>query len=141
MKRTFMFLAVGLLTLAGLPSFAQDQSQSNTNPKDAYYKTIPIIKIWMAQEGYLVQFWNSHSQVADIYVPIDWFNKGTDSKADIVYGNEPGYPYCSIFWVDGKFDHIVLYVLDNYHSPTWGVLEPGSDQASKFNIQEVSKEF
>jgi hypothetical protein len=89
----------------------------------------------------MLQFYTSKSQVGEIYVPLTWFNKGIDSKAEIVYGNERSYPYASIFWVDGKFDHIKIYALNYYESPTWGVLETVTDRTAKFNVEEVPKEF
>ena len=138
MKRAGFVLAAGLLLMSSLPSFAQ---QANTNPKDAYYKVVPIVKVWMHQLGYMVQFWSSKSQISNIYIPLTWFNQGPNSKADIIYGNERGYPYLSIFWVDGKFDHVNLYVLNNYDSLTWGVLSQATDLTSQFNVQEVPKEF
>src|SRR5271157_3786515 len=122
MKRAGMVLAAGLLLMSSLPSFAQQaSSSSNTNPKDAYYKVIPVVKVWMHQLGYMVQFWTSKSTIGEIFIPITWFNQGPNSKADIIYGNEPAYPYLSIVWVDGKFDHVKLYVLDSYDSTSWGV--------------------
>jgi hypothetical protein len=139
MKKAVLVLAAGLLLMSSLPSFAQQAA--STNPKDAYYKVVPIVKVWMHQLGYMVQFWNSKSQVSNIYIPLTWFNQGPNSKADIIYGNEPGYPYLAIFWVDGKFDHVNLYVLNNYNSLTWGVLSQASDYSAQFNVQEVPKEF
>ena len=146
MKRAGMVLAAGLLLMSSLPSFAQAASSSsssnaNSYPKDAYYKVIPLAKVWMHQLGYMVQFWTSKSQIANIYIPITWFNQGPSSRADIIYGNEPAYPYLSIVWVDGKFDHVKLYVLDHYDSPTWGVLSQAGDLTSQFNVQEVPMEF
>lgn len=135
-KPGILFVAI-VLMLSSLPAFAQEQSY----PKDAYVKTVPLMKVWMHQLGYVLQFWNSHSQIGEIYVPATWFNKGPASKADIIYGNDRAYPYCAIVWVDGKFDHINLYVPDNYDSPAWGVLETSADLTSKFDIQEVAKDF
>ena len=159
MKRVGMILAAGLL-MSSLPLFAQQANPSattttttttttatpatsSTNPiaKDAYYKSIPLIKVWMHQLGYKVQFWTSKSQVGDIYIPLTWFNQGPNSKADIIYGNEPSYPRLVIFWVDGKFDHVNLYVLNNYESGTWGVLNQAGDLTSQFNVEDVPKDF
>lgn len=137
MKRAGIVLAAALLVLAGLPAFSQEQNY----PKDAYYKAMPIIKIWSHQLGYMLQFWSSKSTVNEIYVPLTWFNKGPDSKADIFYGNEKHYPYFAIFWVDGKFDHIRIYALNDFNSLTWGVLETAADLSSKFNVQDVPKDF
>ena len=142
MKRAGILLAAGLLAMSCFPSFAQEATpSSDTNPKDAYYKSLPLLKVWMHRLGYMVQFWNSKSQVSEIFIPLTWFNQGPNSKAEIIYGNEPGYPRLVIFWVDGKFDHVNLYVLNNYESRTWGILSQAEDFTSQFDVQEVPKDF
>ena len=138
MKKAVIVFAAVLFLLASLPAFSQAQ---NKYPKDAYYKTLSLLKVWVHELGYKVQFFNSKSQVSDIYVPLAWFNKGSQSKAVLVYGNEKGYPYCTIVWVDGAFDHITLYVLNDFRSATWGVLSGASDLSSQFNVEEAPKEF
>jgi hypothetical protein len=142
MKKAVILFAAGLILLASLPAFSQAQAQAPTGyAKDAYYKTIPLLKVWLHDLGYKLQFFNSNSGVSDIYVPLAWFNKGSLSKANIVYGNENGYPYCTIVWVDGAFDHITLYVLNDFQSQTWGVLTVPGDLSAQFNVQEPPKEF
>jgi len=138
MKKALVLLAAGIFLLACLPVFSQAQS---ANPKDAYVKSVRIVRIWMHQLGYKIQFFNSHSRISDIYVPLTWFNKGPESKADLVYARGSEYPYFSIYWVDNKFDHIMIYALENYNDMSWGVFEPATDVTSLFNIQEIPKEF
>ena len=137
MKKAGIILAAAFLMLTSLPAFSQEQAY----PKDAYYKVMPIIKIWSNQLGYKLQFWSSKSTVNEFYVPLTWFNKGAESKADIIYGNDKQYPYFAIFWVDGKFDHINIYAMNDYHSLSWGVLETTSDMAGQFNVQDIPKDF
>jgi hypothetical protein len=139
MKKALVAAAVALLLLAGLPLFAQ--TQTSDNQQQAYYKTIPIMKIWLHPLGYLIQYFNSKQQVAQIYVPLTWFNKGINSKAEILYGSEKDYPYCTIYWVDGKFDHIRIYALTNFESGTWGVLEASTDRTKQFDTQDVPRDF
>jgi hypothetical protein len=142
MKKAGYVLIAGLLLMSSLPLCAQQASTGTySNPKDAYYKVVPVVKVWMHQLGYMVQFWTSKSQIGNIYIPLTWFNQGPNSKADIIYGNQPGYPYLSIVWVDGKFDHVKLYVLDNYNSQTWGVLSQATDLTAQFNVQDVPRDF
>ena len=147
MKRAGIVLAAGLLLAAALPSFAQAASTAgtqpaNTYPKDAYYKTVPIEKIWMHPLGYIVQYWTSKSQVATAYVPFTWFNQGINSKADILYGSGPGSePRMVIYWVDGKFDHMRLFVSDNPNDASWGVASQASAPDSKFDVQGPPLDF
>ena len=138
MKKALIAVVAGLFLAASLPVFAQTTA---ANPQQAYNKIVPLTKVWMHPLGYVLQFFNSHSQLSNIYVPLTWFNKGVNSKADIVYGNENSYPYVSIFWVDGKFDHIIIYALDYFDAPSWGVLEEVTDRSSQFNIEEVPRDF
>ena len=138
MKKALVLVAAGIFLLACLPVFSQAQSAS---PKDAYVKTVHIVKIWMHQLGYKIQFYNSHSRISEIYVPLTWFNKGPESKADLIYSRGAEYPYFSIYWVDNKFDHIRIYAVDNYGDTSWGVFEPATDVSSLFNTQEIPKEF
>jgi hypothetical protein len=135
MKKAAIVLAAGLLLLAGLPAF----SQAQTYTKDAYVKTIGVQKVWVHELGYMLTFFNSHQQMQNIYVPVTWFNQGPASKAEIIYDNNLKYPFISIFWADGKFDHINLYVLSNFNSVTWGVLT--GDLTTQFNVQDVPPDF
>ena len=103
------FVLAAILLLTSLPSFAQQAYSSANNPKDAYYKVVPLLKVWMHPLGYMAQYLTSKSQVAQMYFPYTWFNQGVNSKADIVYGSGRAFPYAAIYWVDGKFDHITIY--------------------------------
>ncbi len=137
MKKALVAAAVVLLLLAGFPLFAQSQTQAY--PKEAYYKSIPLIKVWTSELGYVLQFIDSRQQISNIYVPLSWFNAGPNSKADLVYGYDS--PYAVIYWVDGKFDHIVVHVLSYYDSINWGVLVNTADLAQQFNVQDVPRQF
>jgi len=134
MKKAVIFLAAGMFLLACLPAFTQE----NAYPKDAFVKSVPITKVWVHPLGYEVVYFKSNMQPVTIYVPLKWFDYKV-GKAEIVYGNNRAYPYFSIFWVDGKFQYIRLYVLDYTTSPTWGVDDgTKTDLTGKFNIQELS---
>ena len=156
MKKAVVLFAAGLLLLASLPAFSQAATQpqapaatattqaqgaQNAYPKDIYYKTIPLLRVWLHPLGYKLQFFNSHSAISDIYVPLTWFNTGALSKANVIYGNDSNFPYCTIVWVDGSFDHITLYVQNDLNSLTWGILNVAGDLSAQFNVQEPSKEF
>jgi len=138
MKRAGLMLAAGLLLVASLPSFAQEKT---TNPKDAYYKAVAIEKIWMHPLGYVVQYWTSKSQIATAYVPFTWFNQGVNSKADLIYGSGPGFPYMVVYWVDGKFDHLRLQVRENTSDLSWGVASQAAGLDSKFDVQGPPLDF
>jgi len=138
MKKALMLLAVTAFTLLCVPAFSQT---ARADPKDAFAKTVPIVRIYSHLLGYRVLYFKSTFEIAEMYVPMKWFNPGVD-HAQIVWGNEPGYPYFSIIWADGKFDHVRLYLLDNFSSRTWEVLDDkGQDLSAAFNVQGPPLEF
>lgn len=132
MKRAlFLFLAILLLVSAA--AFAQLQDVK------VYVKSVPIIKIYSHSQGYKVLYAKSSMQLAEFYVPHSWFKAG--GKAEIVFGKDPSYPYFSVFYKDGKFDYVRLYVEDNVSSLTWGILKKTGEEEAKFNVQELKLEF
>jgi hypothetical protein len=142
MKRAGLFVAAILLLGTAIPSFAQQTADTASQyPKDVYYKVVPLMKVLTGSLGYEVKFFNSSGQVQTDYLPMAWFNNGPTSKADIVYGLGPTLPYMSVYWADGKFDHVTLYVSSDDNSLTNGVLSQNTDLSSQFNVQEIPRNF
>jgi hypothetical protein len=130
MKRA---IACALLLMLALAAFGQEQ------PK-VYVKSVPILKIMSHPEGYKVLYLKSDMKVTELYLPYRWFTQA-GGKAEIVFGNDPSYPYFSVFYVDGKFDHIRLYVIENIQDPTWGILRLTEASYSDFNVESLNIEY
>jgi len=107
---------------------------------DIYCKTVPIWKIYSLEEGYRVIYQKSNMKYGVFYAPIDWF-RGSAEKGEIVLGDDPAYPYFSIFWLDGNFDHIRLYLQRDYRHDSWGELENPDDYADKFDVETLELDF
>jgi len=105
--------------------------QATQSSVDYFAKTISINKIYPTRYGYVVAYADSNLQYEELYLPMDWFNKA-GGKGQIFYGSDKSYPYMNIFWRDGKFDHISLFLFPNYSDPSWGMLADSSELASKF---------
>jgi hypothetical protein len=137
MKRIAFVLVLSMLVGAGL---AADTS--------AYYPVrLDVQKVYTHADGFRVLFRSGYSGVNDVYLPIKWFKTTTDSsgklvsaKAEIVRGNDPSFPYMVLFYKDGKFDHLRLYVQDNVRDPMWGVLSP-SEGSGKFTADDLTIKF
>lgn len=138
MKKALMLLAVLAFALACVPAFSQ---AARKDPQDAFVKTVPIAKIYSHRLGYRILYFKSTFEYAEMYVPMKWFKVGVD-QAQIAWGNDPAYPYFTIVWADGKFDHIRLYVRDSLSHPTWSELDDkGADISARFDVQGPPLEF
>ena len=105
----------------------------------AFYPVrLDIVKVYSHADGYRVIYRKGSAGVADVYIPARWFVSG--GKAELVRGNDPSYPYMTVFYKNGKFDHLRLYVLADQNDSTWGclVLRTG---AGKFNSDDLKLDF
>ena len=133
MKRTVMLVALVLLILGVFTVNAQEQ-----DPK-LYVKTVSIMKILNHALGYKVLYLKSSMEVGEFYVPHSWFKAG--GKAELILGNGPAFPYFSVFYRDGEFDHIKIYAAEHIGHLSWGRLKRQVGDSSKFEIETLDLEF
>ena len=133
MKRTVMLVALVFLVLGVFAVSAQEQ-----DPK-LYVKTVSIMKILNHALGYKVLYLKSSMEVGEFYVPHSWFKAG--GKAELVLGDTPAFPYFSVFYRDGEFDHVKLYAHENIGHLSWGRLKAQAGDSSKFEIETLDLEF
>jgi hypothetical protein len=126
MKRLFVLLAFVLFVAGGVSAIESPM----------YAKAVFIQKITSHEKGYRVTYYTAHGDLKTVYIPLDWFYptsqyKTSDGfvKAELYRGRGPSYPYMEIFWKDGKFHHVRLFVVSDYNDRSWGILKPGEDAA------------
>ncbi|MDP3176872.1 MAG: hypothetical protein Q8M76_03140 [Spirochaetaceae bacterium] len=132
MKRTVLVLV--LLAVAAA-SLAADTS-------DFYPLYVDVIKVYSHADGYRVVYRRGSMDIADVYLPIALF-KTTEqdgerlpSRATLVRGDGPTLPYMTVFYKEGKFDHLRLYVQKDFRDPSWAVLSP-ADGDGKFTEEAL----
>lgn len=134
MKKLLAILIFALF-VAGVASAAEST---------LYAKAVAIQKVTSHEKGYKVTYFTSHGELKTVYVPLEWFYqvgeyKTSDGfiKAEIVRGAGSSYPYMQIFWKDGKFHHLRLFVKDNYDDRMWGVVNPAENLGAKFDPTKI----
>ena len=130
MKRA---IACVLLLMLALAAFGQEQ------PK-VYVKSVPILKIFSHPEGYKVLYMKSDMKVGEFYIPHSWLSKA-GGKAEMVFGRNPSYPYFSVFYRDGKFDYVRLYVIDDVKDLSWGILRKTEASNAAFGVDTLQIEY
>ncbi len=130
MKRA---IACVLLLMLALAAFGQEQ------PK-VYVKSVPILKIFSHPEGYKVLYMKSDMKVGEFYIPHGWLSKA-GGKAEMVFGRNPSYPYFSVFYRDGKFDYVRLYVIDDVKDLSWGILRKTEASNAAFGVDTLQIEY
>ncbi len=134
MKIRIIPVIAALLLIGCAVSLAADES-------GYFFKSIPITKVYSHRDGYRIIYRRSNMQLAELYLPDNWFQfeegQGMRGKAEIVMADDPSYPYMSIFWKDGAFDHIRVYLRENKNDFTWGNLDNPENYTDKFNVETL----
>ncbi len=127
-------ISIGLVLLFLVGVFAvADES-------DMFVKTMPITKIYTYRLGYKVVYLKTDLNFGEFYVPISWFDQA-GGKAVIVKGVEPAYPYFSVFWKNGEFHSVKLYVRSDMGDESWGTLKEAPGVADKFAVDTLELDF
>lgn len=125
-------IAIVLCLLVVLGGFLRAQSQTG-NESSLFVKTIYVERVYPHQLGYMVTYVGSDLQLQRLYIPIEWFGNAA-GKAEIVYGTDRAFPYLDIYWEDGEFSHLRLYVQRSLDHITWGAISQTEDWSDEFEV-------
>jgi hypothetical protein len=99
---------------------------------------VDVVKIYSHGEGFRVVYRRGQFDVSDVFLPKRWFVP--NGKAVMYRGTGPAYPYMVVYYKEGKFDHVKLYVQDSMQHESWGYIEP-SEGRGKFEHEEIKLLF
>jgi hypothetical protein len=123
-RKVIALLVVGLLAFS---AFAESSV--------FYPVRLDVLKIFSHSEGYRVMYRQGAVGVAEFLVPIAWFQPG--GKAEIILGHGSAYPYAMVYFKDGKFDHLKLFLVNNPLDATWGQLSPAAGHGIFDSVTEI----
>jgi hypothetical protein len=123
------------------PVFAQNNSNnSNKGQSNVYYANVPVEKIYLAGTGYIVQYRRATNQIGTIGIPYNWFTDAGSVAELVKLPKGPNWPNMTVFYKDGNFSHIRLYVHWQKSHQTWGITPLGSD-VSKWFVEKDAFKF
>ena len=131
MKKLTIVLIV--LIFSCLAVFAQETPRAD-NESYFYFKTAKIFKIYTYNAGYRIVYEKANLELREFMIPMKWFQAG--GKGELIWGNDASYPYFSVFWKDGQFDHIKLYLVPDLNHKTWASNENDSETENKISAIE-----
>jgi len=142
------------------PVFAQSNSGDDSN---MYVLNVAIEKIYPSSMGYVIQYQKSSSvNLGTVGIPNEWFMgaKSGDSQSEAISApagfqyvaagkaeiirlpSGVNWPSMSVFYVNGKFSHVRLYVHRYKGHQTWGNIPQGVDVSRHFkNMDTLEIDF
>ena len=105
-----------------------------------FVKTMPITRIYTHRLGFKVVYLKTDLDFGVFYVPLQWFDEA-GGKGVIIHGVDAAFPYFSIFWKNGEFHSVKLYVKSNLDDETWGSISVTPDISTKFEVDSLDLDF
>jgi len=125
-KLIIVLIFLALIT----PVFAQTTVAEN--PKSLYYVNVPVEKVIVTSTGYIIQYRTASNLLAIVGVPNNWFTDAASCAELLKLPSASDWPTMSVFFVDGKFTHLRLYVHPAKSHWTWGSVPMGTDVSRFF---------
>jgi len=144
--KTIRFVPAALVALlCVLPAAAQTAAKDSASQGDSkssyYYINVPIEKVYPHRLGYFILYRKGGSELGQAYLPIKWFTQSAGKGELVTLPSGPDWPYLSVYYKDGAFSHVRLFIAASYAHQSWGNLPSSANIDEKFNIDELKLEF
>jgi hypothetical protein len=134
---TVIFLAVFAL---GSPLFAQQLSPEKSS--EYFYENITLEKIYPSRMGYILQYRKGVNGLARLYVPNEWFTDAASRAELITLPKGKNWPSVSVYYKNGEFSHLRLYIHRWKGHQTWGNVPLNVPIEEYFeNVETIKLEF
>jgi hypothetical protein len=138
-KKLFFVIVACVILSAAAPLFAQKISGDRESKH--YYVRVDLEKIYPYRKGYIVQYRKGANQMSRTYIPYEWFTTAA-GKGSLVTVEGTAWPSMTVFYNEGKFDRVALYVHRSKGHATWGSVPLTVNVDDKFeNVEELQIEF
>lgn len=141
---TVVLVLLFILSLVS-PLFAEVEES------EYFVKTLLIMKVYPHQLGYRVLYKKSSLDFGEVFIPHRWRQEpaGDDTagqedaalsaggKLELRYGEGAEFPYLSVYWKNGAFSHVKLYLHKQDLHSSYGKLDPTIDYTDEFNVDEI----
>jgi len=133
MKKLLFLVALTILLAAVTPVFAQSVSSSNIGRDSTfYYVNIPVEKVYPSNRGYVIRY-RTQNGVATVGIPNSWFTDAAGKADYVTLPRGPNWPTLSVFYENGEFSHLRLYVHPYKGHISWGNIPLGADLSEFFS--------
>jgi len=158
MKKSLLALPLALLLFAAGAVYAQEAGGAS-GQSEYYYVNVPVEKVYPHRKGFVVTYRATGNRFERAYLPVEWFspvtkaghdqkNSSVDARGEEISKGElitmgPGlaWPYMTVYYRDGAFSHVRLYLRRERGHETWGYLSPSLNIDDKFEVETLDLAF
>jgi hypothetical protein len=139
MKKLMLAVIVASFA-AGLPVFADNHRERSES--EYYYVNVSLERIFLYRAGYIVQYRKGVNNTGRAYLPREWFTDVAGKGEVVLLPKGDAWPTLSIYYKNGEFSHVRLYVHQWQSHPTWGIIPQNVNLDDHFiGIDTIQIEF
>lgn len=134
-RKQLILLAFCVLLVAGVATISAQEA--GANGRSTYFvKSLVITQVAMGDNGYRVTYRNGAGQLHYAYIPHDWFSETAGRGEQIRTWNKAA-PYMDVYYQDGQFSHVRLFLIPTFDHVSWTVLSDQDDTEANFSSEEL----
>ncbi len=130
-------MVIVLLALVGGVVAAQQAADQIDNKSSMYVRTVFLDTIYTHKLGFKVTYTDVDYSRKSVYLPQNWFTEA-GGQGQMVSTYSEAAPYMSVFYNNGEFSHVRLFVPTDRNDIAWESLQDGQREADNFNVDTVS---
>lgn len=131
---------LSLVLLVGLVAGIAAAQEQDSEEGSLFAVTIPIERVYPHRLGYEVVYAKSDLYPGVAYLPGRWFT-GAAGKGEIIAVQNSAVPYMTVYYRNGEFSHVRLYVHTSRSHSSWGVLRSGVDLTEEFSVETLDLDY
>ena len=125
--KLFLILALALVTISAFGQIVESEY---------FVRTIYLNEVLAHRMGFKVNYTAADFSRVEVYIPNDWFTTA-GGQAEIVYTPSESAPYMDVYYREGEFSHVRLFVKEDRNHLSWGRLEGEGNVAARFDIESI----
>ncbi|MDR0316480.1 MAG: hypothetical protein LBH97_06230 [Treponema sp.] len=141
MKKLIAMTIFAAFLIVGIPVFAQ--SFPSEYESEFFYVNVSVEKVSPYRAGYVIQYRKGVTgQIAYVYLPGEWFDAAAGKGEVITLPSGTAWPSLSVYYRNGEFSHVKLYVHRWRGHETWGNIRQTVNIDDRFeNIETIRLQF
>jgi predicted CoA-binding protein len=140
--KLFLLAFIGFMVIGVLPAAAQEDKWGKANTSDLYYVNVPVEKVYTYRKGYIVVFRKGSNTMETTYIPYSWFRVNVRKAELVQLADGTTQPCMTVFYKEGKFHTVRLYVAKRGSHQTWGMIPSTTNIDDRFeNIESIDIGF
>lgn len=133
MRKLWIVPAAALLLVTAIATNIPAQEDE----PEMYARSFYIQRVFPNRNGYRLIYTNDHGRNQELLVPLRWFGQtANEQTAELRRGRNPSYPYMEVFWRDGEFSHMKIYLQSDYNHESWGIWDAPDNVDELFDLDE-----